>query len=166
MLGGELVVVYAIDDGQVDALGRGRDQDAAGAGVDMFLSALSISEEAGAFQRDLDAVRLVRKVGGVALGSDLDALAIDDDRIAFGLHVAGELAVDAVVLEQPRIGLGVGEVVDADKLKPAVGTLEDRAGDQAADAAKSVDGDFGHWIPLVFMKSVMRTATLSGVRPK
>ena len=84
------------------------------------------------------------RLAGSFCGGDVDALAVDDDVSAFGLHVARELAVDAVVLEQPGVGLGVGEVVDADQLQPAVGPLEDRAGDQAADAAESVDGDFGH----------------------
>ena len=106
------------------------------------------------------------RFAGSRLGGHMDALAVDDDVVAVGRHLAGELAVDAVVLEQPGVGLGIGEVVDADQLEPAIGTLEDGAGDQAADAAESVDGNFGHWIPLCFMKSVMRTATLSGVRPK
>ena len=35
--------------------------------------------------------------------------------------------------------LGVGEVVDRDQLEPAVGPLEDRARDQPADAAETVD---------------------------
>ena len=39
VLGGQLVVVDAVDDGQVDALGRGRDQDLLGAGVEMLLPA-------------------------------------------------------------------------------------------------------------------------------
>ena len=132
----------------------------------MLLAAGAVGEEAGAFERNLDPVGGVREVGRVLLGRDVDALAVDDDVVAVGRHFAGELAVDAVVLEQPGVGLGVGEVVDADQLEPAVGPLEDCAGNQAADAAESVDGDFGHWIPLVLMKSVMRVTILSGVRPK
>ncbi len=56
VLGRQLVVVDAVDDGQVDALGRGRDQHLLGAGVDMLLRALAIREEAGAFERDVDAI--------------------------------------------------------------------------------------------------------------
>ena len=40
VVGGELVVVNAIDDGQVDTLGRGRDQDLLRARLDMLLARL------------------------------------------------------------------------------------------------------------------------------
>ena len=81
----------------------------------------------------------------------MDALAVDDDVVAVGRHLARELAVDAVVLEQPGIGLGVGEIVDADQLEPAVGPLEDRPGDQPADTAEAVDCNSRHAISLCFM---------------
>ena len=150
VLGGQFVVVDAVDDGQVGALGRGRDQHALGAGVEMLLAAFAVGEEAGAFERDVDAIGLVRQLGRVALGGDLDALAVDDQIVAVGLDLAREAPVDAVALEQPGVGLGVGEVVDRDQLEPAIGPLEDRARDQPADAAEAVDCNFGHCISLFF----------------
>ena len=60
------------------------------------------------------------------------------------VDLAREDAVDAVALEQPGIGLRVGEVVDRDQLEPAVRPLEDRARDEAADASEAVDRNFGH----------------------
>ena len=132
----------------------------------MLLRAVAVGEETGAFERDLDAIGLVRQLRRVLLGGHLDTLAIDDDRIAIGLHLARELAVNAVVLEQPGVGLGVGEVVDADQLEPAVGPLEDRPGDQPADPAEAVDCDLGHAISLCFIWSSTRSVILSGVRPK
>ena len=81
-------------------------------------------------------------------------------------HLAREFAVDAVVLEQPGVGLGVGEVVDADQLEPAIGPLEDRPGDQPADAAEAVDCNFGHAISLCFICSSTRPTIASGVSPK
>ena len=84
VLGGQLVVVDAVDDGQVGALGRSRDQDALGARVEMLLAALAVGEEAGAFQRDVDAVGGVRQLRRIALGGDVDALAVDDDVVAVG----------------------------------------------------------------------------------
>ena len=78
MVGGQLVVVDAIDDGQVGALGRGRDEDPLGAGVEMLLPAFPVGEEAGAFERDVDAQSPVRQLGRIALGGDRDALAVDD----------------------------------------------------------------------------------------
>ena len=109
-----------------------------------FCAALAVGEEAGAFQRDVDAVGGVRQLGRVALGGDVDALAVDDHVVAVGVDFAREGAVDAVALEQQGVGLGVGEIVDRDQLEPAVGPLEDRARDEAADAAEAVDRNFGH----------------------
>jgi hypothetical protein len=86
----------------------------------------------------------VRQLGRVALGGDADALAVDDHVVALGADLAGEFAVDAVALEQHGVRLGVGEVVDRDQLEVMVVALEDGAGDEAADAAETVDGDFGH----------------------
>jgi hypothetical protein len=45
--------------------------------------------------------------------------------------------------EQQRVGLGVSEVVDRDKIEIMVGALKDSAGDKTADAAKAIDGNFG-----------------------
>src|SRR6185503_16411346 len=103
-----------------------------GARLDVLLPALAVGEEAGAFERDLDPVGAVRQSGRVALGGDLDALAVDDDVAPLDHHLAWEFAMDAVVLEQPGVGMSVGEVIDADQLEPAVRPLEDRAGDQPA----------------------------------
>jgi transketolase C-terminal domain/subunit len=130
------------------------------------VAARAVGEEAGAFERDLDAIGPVRQLRRIALGGHVDALAVDDDVVALGRDLAGELAVDAVMLEQPRIGLGIGEVVDADQLEPAVRPLENRARDQTADAAEAIDCNFGHEIPLCFMCSRTRAAILSPVSPK
>src|SRR4051812_8185423 len=132
----------------------------------MLLSAFAVGEEAGAFERDIDAIGLMRKLGRVLFGGDLNALAVDDNRVAFGLHFARELAVDAVVLEQPGVGLGVGEVVDADQLEPAVGPLEDGPRDQPPDSPEAVDCRSRHAISLIFKWSSTREATASGVSPK
>ena len=159
-------MVDAVDDGQVDILTRRGNQHLLGARVDMLLAAVAVGEEAGAFENQFDAVGGVRQVCRILFLGDVDALAVDEDAAAVGLHVARKFAMNAVMLEQPGVGLGVGEVVDADEIEPAIGPLQDRSGDQAADAAESVDGDFGHWIPRCFIKSVMRVTILSGVRPK
>ena len=94
-VGGQLVVIDAVDDGQVDALGRGRDQHPLGAGSEMRARLLAIGEEAGAFERDVDAVGGVRQLARIALGGDLDALAVDDQVVAVGADLARIGAVDA-----------------------------------------------------------------------
>jgi hypothetical protein len=48
-----------------------------------------VGEEAGAFERDVDAVGGVRQVGGIALGGDMDALAVDDEIVAINFDRAG-----------------------------------------------------------------------------
>jgi hypothetical protein len=47
-----------------------------------------------------------------------------------------------------------------------VDPLEDGAGNEAADAAETIDGDFGHAISLVFMWASTRSLILGGVNPK
>ena len=119
----------------------------------MLLPALAIGEEAGAFQRDVDAQFLVRQLGGVALGGHLDALAVDDHHVALGLHLAREGPMNAVALEQHGVRLGVGQIVDRDQLQVVIVPLQDGAGDEAADAAEAIDGDFGHAnFPLFHMR--------------
>jgi len=110
----------------------------------MLLGAFAVGEEAGAFERNIDLVRGVRELRGIAFGSDVDAFSIDENVVAVGFDRARELSVHAVVLEQPGVSLRIGEVVHADQLESAVRTLEDRAGDQPADAAEAVDCNSRH----------------------
>ena len=88
---------------------------------------------------------LPRQLGRVALGHDLDAVAVDHDAVAVDAHVRRERAVRGVVLEQVGVGLRVAEVVDRDELKLVLlAALVVGAQDHAADAAESVDGYFDH----------------------
>src|SRR3546814_15958428 len=75
------VMVDPVDDGQVHALGRGRNQHALRASRKMLGGAFAIGEKAGAFQRDVDAVRGMRQLCRVSLRRHLDALAVDDEEI-------------------------------------------------------------------------------------
>ena len=65
---------------------------------------------------DLDTELLPGQIGGVALGADLDGLAVDDDAAVVVGHLTGEAAEDRVVLEQVGQGLVVRQVVDGDNL--------------------------------------------------
>ena len=62
----------------------------------MLLTPLAIGEEAGAFEHQLDAVGLVRQLGRIALGGDLDALAVDDEILAIGRDRPRILTVNGV----------------------------------------------------------------------
>ena len=62
----ELVVVDAEDDGDVGAVGGRRDDDALGAGLEVGRRLVLDGEDAGAFERDVDAQGLVRQLRRVA----------------------------------------------------------------------------------------------------
>src|SRR5690606_4605124 len=62
--------------------------------------------------------------------------------VAVGSHRAGEAAVRAVIGEQQRVGLGIGEIVDRDELEIVIAALEDRACHQPPDAPEPVDRYF------------------------
>ena len=148
VLGGQLVMVDAIDDGQVDALGRRRDQDFLGAGSrDAAGRLLAVGEEAGAFQRDID--RRCSPCGSLA-GSRSAVTWIRLPSMIRSLPSArtspGKAPWTRVALEQQGVGLGVGEVVDRDQLEPAVRLLEDGAGDEAADPPEAVDRNSGRHV--------------------
>ena len=72
----------------------------------------------------------------------MNALAVNDDVVAVGSHSAGIGTVHAVTFEQHGVRFGIGEIVDCDEFKPAVGPFEDRARDEATDASEPVDCNF------------------------
>ena len=146
MGGGQPVVIDAVDDGEVDALGGGGYEDFLRASSEMGSGLVAVREEAGAFQRDVDAVGAVGQAGRIALGGNLDAAAVDDQVGAVGADFAGPGAVNQVALEQQRVEFGIGEVVDRHQLEPAILLFEDGTGDEAADPPKPIDRNSGHSI--------------------
>ena len=77
MILGQLVVIDAIDHGQVGAVGGRGDQHALGAGGQMQRGLFLGGEDAGAFQRDVDVEFLVRQLGRILDGGDLDGAGAD-----------------------------------------------------------------------------------------
>jgi hypothetical protein len=136
---GQLVVVDAIDHGQVGAVRRRGDDDALGTGGQVRRSLVAGREDAGALHRDVDVEFLPRKLRRVALGQHLEAVFAGGDRVAVDGHFAGELAVHAVEAQQMRVGLDRAEVVDGNDVDVGAAGFIDRAHDVAADTAKSVD---------------------------
>src|SRR5262249_17418624 len=98
-------------------------------------------EDAGAFERDVDAEVLPGKLGGILFGGDLDLAIAKADRVALDLDLAREAAVHRVVAQEVRIGFNRPEIVERDDLDILAAGLRDGAQNVAADAAKSVDGD-------------------------
>jgi hypothetical protein len=73
---------------------------------------------------------------------DLDGTAAGVDRIALDGDLAGKAAMHAVIAHQMRIGLDRAEIVDRDDFDVGAAGFVDRAQHVAADAAKTVDGNF------------------------
>ena len=63
----------------------------------------------------------------------------------------GNLPWTLSCLNSQALDLASARSLIADQLEPAVGPLEDRAGDQPADPPEAVDCNFGHAISLCFM---------------
>ena len=97
-------------------------------------------EEAGRLDHDVDAELAPGQGGRVALGEDLELLAVGDDRVAVDLDPAGVAAEDRVVLEQVGHRRRVDQVVDGDEVDVRVRLLGG-AEDVAPDTAETVDAD-------------------------
>ena len=77
---------------------------------------------------------------GSAFRADYDPAATDIDPIIPSRDLTGEMAVDAVISEEMRIGFDRAEVVDRNNLDVLAASLMQGAQDQPTDAPKAVDG--------------------------
>ena len=133
----------AQDAGQVRIVGRSADDDFLGARFDVtvvagFAVGGPLTENAGAFQNDVDAQVAPRQLGRVAFGHRLDLLAVDGQIFVVVADFAGETAVDAVVLQQGRQRFVVGQVVDAHDLK-LFGLRHQATKNEPTDSTKTID---------------------------
>jgi len=96
MILGQLVMIDAEHDGRIGAIGWRRDQHALGAGGEMRRGFRLGAEDAGAFQRDVDAEVFPGQCGRIAVRGDLDLAVAEADRIAVDGHGAGEAAMHRI----------------------------------------------------------------------
>ncbi len=139
MILGELVVVDAVDDRQVRAVGGSRHEHALGAGVEVQLRLVLRCEDAGALERDVDTEGLVRQLGRVLDRRHLDRTAAGIDGIAGYFDLVREAAVHAVEAEKVCVCLDGSEIVDRHDFDIRAPALDDRAQHVATDAAETVD---------------------------
>ena len=144
MILGQLVVVDAIDDRQVRAFRRRRDEDALRARLEMGRRLLARGEDAGAFERDVDAERLVRKLGRILDRGHLDLVAVDDHRVALDLDLVRKAPVDAVEAQEVRVGLHRTQIVDGDDLDVLAARLQNSAQHQPPNPAEAIDRYLGN----------------------
>ncbi len=96
MILGQLVVVDAVDDGEVGPVGRRRDDDPLRARLQMRRSLLARGEDARALHHDVDAKLLVRQLGRILDRGHLHLVPADHDRIALDCDFVGKATVNAV----------------------------------------------------------------------
>ncbi len=99
-------------------------------------------EEAGAFENYVDAHFFMRQVAGIALGRHRDSLAVYGDAASVGADIAGETPMRRIILEQQRVGPGIGQVIDRDQIEIMVVAFQHSARDEPADATETINSDF------------------------
>ena len=141
--------------------GRG-DQHALGAGGQVGRGLVLGGEDAGAFERDVDA-QILRAAASPGSRSAVTLILPRPTSIESPSTVdgAGEAAVDAVVAQQVGVGLDRAQVVDRHHLDVAAAVLDDRAQDEAADAAETVDGDANGHVSSPYDRSMTGSITPS-----
>ena len=83
----------------------------------------------------------MRQFLGIAHGGAEKSPVAGEDLVAVDFHFGGQLAVNGVVLKEMGVGLYRAEIVDRDHFDVPPVMLDDRAQNQAADAAKPIDGN-------------------------
>src|SRR5580704_2383436 len=144
MILGQLVVIDAIDDGQIRAFRRRRDEDALRARLEMGRRLLTRGENARAFERDVDAERLVRKLGRILDRRHLDLVAVDHHRVALDLDLMWKAPMDTVVAQEVRVRLHGTEIVDGDDLDVLAARLQNPTQHQPPNPAEAIDRYLGN----------------------
>src|SRR5215213_8359248 len=132
-------MIDAVDDGEVDVVGRRRDQHALGSSLEMCRSLLLAGKQPGTFKRDVDAEILPGKLRRVANSQHLDRADSALDGVALDGDLAGKAAMNGVEAQEVRVGLRRREVVDRHHSDVLALRLNNGAQDIAPDAAESVN---------------------------
>ncbi len=106
------LVVDPVAQREVHVAGRRRDHYLAGARLEVGGCLVAGGEQAGRFDDHVHAQVAPGELRRVALGQDIDGLAVDRDAGVAGFDLSRKASVYAVVLEQVGQGCRVGEVVD------------------------------------------------------
>ena len=143
-------MVHAVDDRGVDVLAGGsRDHDFLRAGLQVRARLLLGREQTRALENDIDAERLPRQLRGVAFGANLDAIAVDHERVAVDADLERKRTVRGVMAREMSIRLRIAEIVHCDdrELAPPAAFVK-RAKNVSANAAVAIDSDLdGHCVP-------------------
>jgi hypothetical protein len=142
------LVVLVVDthhEGCIDALAGGRDDDLAGAGLEVTASSVTRAELAGALHGDVDGELAPGQLGRRRRVEDRDLVSVDDERVVADLDLAGEGPEGAVTTHKRSQHPRVRQVVDTDDLD--VVTQHGLTQQCPADPPESVDADPDHRKP-------------------
>ena len=135
----EDAVVHTQHDGGVELiLGRRTEDHPFGTSIDVLSKAGAVREPPGGFEHDLTAQFLPGECRGILLRGDRDLPAVDDHALLTGRDRPLEPPLHAVILQQQRQVLRVGEVVDRHDLE-VERPLGQHSENQPADPSKSID---------------------------
>src|SRR5947209_9143714 len=113
-------------------------------------------ENAGAFERDVDAELPMRQRGRVADRRYPDLLTVNDERIALDRDLAREAAVNGIEPQEMGVGLDRAEIVDGHDLDVLPSGLDDGAQYVAPDSPEAVDRHLDRHFPLLAPNSCHR----------
>ena len=137
ILGGQAVMVDAINNGFVSVRARSRDQNALRSVLKMHRCLVARGEDTGAFQCNVHIAPWQSL--GIALGCYLDRSVANVDRVAIHGNRAGLATVHGVIAQKVCVGFDRSEVIDGHDLNIRAARLGYGAQDVATDPSKSVD---------------------------
>ncbi len=105
---------------------------------------LASGEDAGAFERDVDAKRLVGKLGRIPDRRHLDLVPVDDHRVAVDLDLVRKAPMHAVVAQEVRVGLHGAQIVNGDDLDILPARLQNPTQHQPPNPAEAIDRYLGN----------------------
>ncbi len=134
------LVIHAENECGVGIGGGRRNDDFLHGAADVLARVGPCREQARGFDHDRRADRSPVELRGVLDAENLEALAINGDRVVRVGHLIGKIAEDRIVFQQMRERLRIRDVVDGYDFDR--GIAKRRAKDVAADASETVNSDF------------------------
>ena len=136
----ERLVVHAVHERGVGAIGRGRHDHERCSGLQVQRRLVAVGEEPGRLDDHVDAEIAPRQLRRVTVLQHLQQVAVDGDAALGLLDLLGQDAEDRVVLQQVRHLVERAEVVDRHEVD--VGAARPCGPEEvAADATEAVDAD-------------------------
>jgi len=146
-----LVVVHTQHDGQVFVLGRGGNDDLAGAalfnmnigaGFSLGRIALGVGENAGGFNHNIHPQVLPGQVGGIFFRKDTDRVPVYHEVAANNFHRSRVNPKRGIILEQVGILFGIKQVVDCNHFQLIRIAFQQGFKDQPTNPTKTINTNF------------------------